>query len=64
MTLDKRIDILWAMAIGESKEKVQEKYTKYQEAYDNIENRTIRDKIKHRDVFEKYTSYMSKGDKK
>ena len=60
MTLDKRIDILWAMAIGEPKEKVQEKYTKYQEAYDNIENRTIRDKIKHRDVFEKYTSYMNK----
>ena len=64
MTLDKRIDILWSMAIGEPKEKVKEKFVKYCEAYDNIENRTIRDKIKHRDVFEKYMSYMSRKGKK
>ena len=62
MTLDERINILWAMATKEPKEKVKEKFIKYCEAYDNIENRTIRDKIKHRDVFEKYTSYMSNGE--
>ena len=62
--LDARIDFLWAIATNQGKEAVKKRFIKYCEAYDELEREpTVREKIRHREMFEKYTKYMSSGER-
>jgi hypothetical protein len=62
-TLDSRINFLWAIAIKQPKEIVKERFIEYCEEYDNLEpDATVKQKLRHREMFEKFADYMSKDD--
>lgn len=62
-TLESRIDLIFSMSINESKEEVKEKFIKYCEDYDDLEREpTIYEKIRHREMFEKFAGYMIRED--
>ena len=64
MTLDERINFLWAVATNQGKEKVKEKFIEYCNAYDSLkEVPKFNEKVRHRYMFEKYFEYMSNLEK-
>ena len=61
MKLESLINVKLAMRKKESKSEVKRKYLEYSRAYDNAE-KSVGDKIRHREMFEKYTEYMRRGE--
>jgi hypothetical protein len=63
--LESRVDFLFSISIKQDKEIVKKKFIQYCEAYDNLEREpTIRQKVRHREMFEKYAEYMEKENEK
>jgi hypothetical protein len=62
MTLLEAKVINFKNAIREKKSKhiVTFKYTEYMKVYDNIDNKTLKEKLDHHDLFYMYCEYMRK----
>ena len=58
--LDSLFDLKYSIAKKEPKEVVRKKFFTYIEEYDKLEEPTIADKIRHREIFFKYISYVNK----
>lgn len=58
MTLEKLIKLKLAIKRDESREKVQKRFSEYMEWYDNLEYKSIKNKIRHREVFYEYVKYL------
>jgi len=59
MTLEKMINCKVAMLKNKPKHEVQGLYLEYLHEYDNKE-KTVRDKIEHREFFYQYLRYMER----
>jgi len=63
--LEKLINVKLAIARKKSKCFVYERFQEYMDVYDNLEREpTIAEKIRHREIFEKYIQYISKTEVK
>lgn len=58
--LEKLINLKIAMKRNKPKSEIKEKFKDYSTAYDNCD-KTIQDKIRHREVFYDYVRYMAKS---
>ena len=59
--LEQLINVKLAMKKNLPKSKVREKFSVYSKAYDNLPEKTILNKIEHRDLFYDYMRYMAKS---
>jgi hypothetical protein len=59
-----RVNFLWAIATGSNQGKVEELFEEYMYWYDQLGDRTIRDKLKHKKTGLKYFEYMSREENK
>jgi hypothetical protein len=55
-----RLEFRLSIARNEPLEEVNKKWNKYMEDYDNLDNKTISDKIHLREAFYDYMNYKSK----
>ena len=61
MTLESRINFLWSIATNRPKYVVKEKFIIYCNEYDNLEREPkVHEKLKHKEMFEKFAEYMSR----
>jgi len=58
-----RVNFLWGIATGVPKSKAEELFEEYMNWYDQLGDRTIRDKLKHQKTGVKYFEYMSREEK-
>lgn len=56
--LESMVNVRLAMIQKKPKSYVLDKYLTYLHEYDNMENKGIREKIEHRDLFHRYLRYM------
>ena len=59
-----RVNFLWGIATGVPKSKAEELFESYMDWYDNLGDRTIKDKIKHHNLGLKYFEYRNREENK
>lgn len=59
--LESLINLKTAIRHNKSKSEVREKFLEYSRKYDDLENKNIGDKIRHREIFYNYIRYMEKS---
>ena len=60
--IDKLVKVRIAMNKGRSKEIVEYKFREYMREYDALANKSLKDKLVHRDLFYDYLRYMAKSE--